>query len=158
MPIPRLIRSKFYGARWRTEVRPHILQRAAHCCEACGKPDRTTVETCTFPDGCATGGLRMVWRRHWTLPWRDETGRPVTAVPPGTHFRAREVTVVLTIAHLNHKPGDDRPENLRAFCQWCHLHYDRHHHRDTRAARKDRARPLLAASVGPASRSEGGCG
>jgi hypothetical protein len=32
--------------------------------------------------------------------------------------------VVLTIAHLNHKPEDCRPENLRAWCQRCHLTYD----------------------------------
>jgi len=41
-------------------------------------------------------------------------------------------------------PGDDRDENLKAYCQWCHLNYDREHHRATRAARKDAARPLLA--------------
>lgn len=47
--------------------------------------------------------------------------------------------VVLTIAHLNHTPEDCRPENLRAWCQRCHLHYDRHHHREN-AARTRRSR------------------
>jgi 5-methylcytosine-specific restriction endonuclease McrA len=42
-------------------------------------------------------------------------------------------TVVLTIAHLNHTPEDNRSENLRAMCQGCHLHYDREHHARTRA-------------------------
>lgn len=42
-------------------------------------------------------------------------------------------TVVLTVAHLNHTPEDNRPENLRAMCQGCHLHYDREHHARTRA-------------------------
>ena len=32
--------------------------------------------------------------------------------------------VVLTIAHLNHKPEDCRPDNLRAWCQLCHNTYD----------------------------------
>lgn len=32
--------------------------------------------------------------------------------------------VVLTVAHLNHKPEDCRPENLKAWCQRCHLKYD----------------------------------
>jgi hypothetical protein len=40
--------------------------------------------------------------------------------------------VVLTTAHLNHTPEDCRPENLRALCQGCHLHYDLDHHRETR--------------------------
>ncbi|MFC6871430.1 hypothetical protein [Haloechinothrix salitolerans] len=46
--------------------------------------------------------------------------------------------VVLTTAHLNHIPEDCRPENLRAFCQGCHVHHDAAHHaatrRQTRAA------------------------
>lgn len=41
--------------------------------------------------------------------------------------------VVLTTAHLNHRPPDCRPENLLAMCQGCHLHYDREHHAETRA-------------------------
>lgn len=41
--------------------------------------------------------------------------------------------VVLTVAHLNHTPEDCRPENLRAMCQGCHLHYDKDHHRQTAA-------------------------
>ena len=40
--------------------------------------------------------------------------------------------VILTVAHLNHKPEDNRDENLRAMCQACHLSYDRRHHAQTR--------------------------
>lgn len=47
--------------------------------------------------------------------------------------------VVLTTAHLNHQPEDCRPENLRAMCQGCHLHYDAEHHRQTRAETRRRA-------------------
>lgn len=36
--------------------------------------------------------------------------------------------VILTVAHLNHKPEDCRDENLEAMCQRCHLNYDSHHH------------------------------
>lgn len=32
--------------------------------------------------------------------------------------------VVLTVAHLNHRPEDCREENLRALCQRCHNRYD----------------------------------
>lgn len=48
--------------------------------------------------------------------------------------------VVLTIAHLNHTPEDCRDENLRAWCQGCHLHYDREHHAATAAATRRAAR------------------
>lgn len=32
--------------------------------------------------------------------------------------------VVLTTAHLNHRPEDCDDDNLAAMCQRCHLHYD----------------------------------
>lgn len=44
--------------------------------------------------------------------------------------------VVLTTAHLNHTPEDCSDGNLKAMCQGCHLHYDRDHHAQTRAASK----------------------
>lgn len=43
-------------------------------------------------------------------------------------------TVVLTTAHLDHQPENCADENLRVMCQGCHLHYDREHHAQTRAA------------------------
>lgn len=50
------------------------------------------------------------------------------------------IIIVLTVAHLNHKPEDCRPENLRAWCQRHHLAYDLEHHQQnaqaTRRARK----------------------
>ncbi len=44
--------------------------------------------------------------------------------------------VVLTVGHLNHTPEDNRPENLQAMCQRCHLTYDKQHHIET--AKKNR--------------------
>ena len=40
--------------------------------------------------------------------------------------------VALTVAHLDHQPENCDPANLRAWCQRCHLHYDREHHAQTR--------------------------
>jgi HNH endonuclease len=57
---------------------------------------------------------------------------------------SRVIEVVLTVAHLNHVAGDDRDENLAALCQYCHLMHDAEQHRESRATRKDSARPLLA--------------
>lgn len=36
--------------------------------------------------------------------------------------------VVLTVAHLDHTPENNREENLRAMCQRCHLAHDRPEH------------------------------
>jgi hypothetical protein len=44
--------------------------------------------------------------------------------------------VILTTAHLDHTPENCEDDNLKAMCQGCHLHYDRDHHAETRAATK----------------------
>lgn len=51
--------------------------------------------------------------------------------------------VVLTVMHLNHDTTDNRPENLQAACQKCHLAYDvslhvQHAH-ETRRKKQERA-------------------
>lgn len=43
--------------------------------------------------------------------------------------------IVLTVAHLNHKPEDCRPENLAALCQRCHNRHDAQHRADGRRHR-----------------------
>jgi hypothetical protein len=56
---------------------------------------------------------------------------------PNEHDRPAYGTgavVVLTTAHLDHVPENCAPGNLMAMCQGCHLHYDREHHAETRAA------------------------
>ena len=44
----------------------------------------------------------------------------------------RMVDIVLTIAHLDHTPENCADDNLRAWCQRCHLRYDQQHHAETR--------------------------
>lgn len=49
--------------------------------------------------------------------------------------------VVLTVAHLDHMPENCERANLRAWCQRCHLNYDKAHHAKTAyATRKAAAR------------------
>jgi hypothetical protein len=47
--------------------------------------------------------------------------------------------VVLTVAHLDHTPENCKPQNLRAWCQRCHLNYDKHHHAQTAYATRKTA-------------------
>jgi hypothetical protein len=44
--------------------------------------------------------------------------------------------IVLTTGHLDHVPENCELDNLRHWCQRCHLHYDRHHHAATRRRNK----------------------
>lgn len=43
-------------------------------------------------------------------------------------------TVVLTVAHLDHTPENCDLDNLKHWCQRCHLTYDAKHHAQTAAA------------------------
>jgi len=139
VPIRAEFRHFYRGAGW-AATRARILERAEWQCEQCGKPGGMEVQV------FGTGSCGQVWRHGWRKnpKWTScLTGKKISLrlfAPQDV----RTIRVVLTIAHLNHVAGDDRDENLRALCQWCHLNYDRQFHRDTRAARKDAARPLLA--------------
>ena len=44
-------------------------------------------------------------------------------------FRTR---VVLATAHLDHDPTNNRPRNLKALCQRCHMLHDRQEHQRRR--------------------------
>jgi hypothetical protein len=150
VPIRAELRHFYRGPQW-TAARRRILVRAGGRfdasgrylggakCEQCGKPDRKRVFV-------RSGGTVMWWRQRGQARWRDQHGRftPPMAAWPG---RQREIRAQVGVAHLNHVAGDDRDDNLKALCNWCHLHHDRLQHRETRCARKDAARPLLQEAV-----------
>lgn len=67
---------------------------------------------------------------------RAENGRP----HPDTGSR-----VILTVAHLDHTPENVERDNLKAWCQRCHLTYDAAHHAANAAAtRRGRDTKALA--------------
>lgn len=77
------------------------------------------------------------WKREIRPAMLERAGHKCEGSPKYPECRAvnyepHPVTgskVVLTIAHLNHIPEDCRPENLKAWCQRCHLTYDGEHRR-----------------------------
>ena len=135
MPIRPHLREFYRGPAW-AETRRRILKRAGNCCEQCHVPNSEVIARVDSHPGWwftldgeahdAAGELRGMFRGSELTP-------------------DRFVTIVLTIAHLNHTPGDDRDENLKALCQRCHLVHDKGHHKETRTDRKDSRRPLLEA-------------
>jgi len=139
MPIRPDLRHFYRGPAWQL-ARLRTLKRAGNECEDCRKPNYTTVLTCT-------GKGRMFWMPALGGRWRDQDGKVYRRLtPPWQRYGLsgpRVVRIVLTVGHVNHAAGDDRDENLRAWCQWCHLNHDKPHHRETRCNRKDARRPLL---------------
>jgi hypothetical protein len=103
---------------------------------------KATLEATVYAQGGSINGSRII-----ALDWHcaNDQGMPVEvkACFPRSKLM-HSVGIVLTVAHLNHVAGDERDENLMALCQWCHLHYDRAQHSQTRCKRKDATRPLIA--------------
>jgi len=138
MPIRAEVRH-LYGKAWREETRPRILARAGGKCEQCKVPDRAFIFRHDRLPGWWVTYDGELWNDHGYFMGYvrgSEMGMP-----------DRGVKIVLTIAHLNQTPGDDRDENLKALCQYCHLAHDREvnraQSRETRLDRKDGARPLI---------------
>ena len=58
-------------------------------------------------------------------------------------IRLKRTRVVLAAAHLDHDPGNNRPGNVKALCQRCHLLHDRPEHR-----RRSRTTILMRRALG----------
>ena len=89
--------------------------RAKGRCEQCGRPH-----------GHGPPPRRWALVGRGCKRWRNGRGRSAgEACEPLARDQGRLTTrVFLAAAHLNHDPGDNRPRNLRAFCQRCHMLHD----------------------------------
>lgn len=74
---------------------------------------------------CENCGVRHGWiRTREGLLWSPE----VIEMSLKFGISITGTKIVLTTAHLNHDPRDNRDENLAALCQKCHLAHDLLHH------------------------------
>lgn len=111
-----------YPKDW-PKIRERILARAGNKCEQCGVANHSLGGRA--PDGqwhpawpLQERLLRLEWPKPGTMHWCG-SDRAVWL---------RIVRIVLTIAHLDHTPEHCDDDNLRAWCQRCHLAYDHEHH------------------------------
>ena len=147
MPIRHEFRHLYRTKAWK-RARARVLRQAQNRCEACGKPNRAVVFTYSWKtrDLRFAGGWRyhMVWMKLNSRVWRDERGLffPLNSWP--SRGLPRRVKVQIGVAHADNDPTNMDDSNLRAWCQWHHLHFDQGHHRESRCVRKDRTRELLA--------------
>lgn len=124
-----------YPAAW-PQIRERILQRARNRCEECGLYNHWW----GWRD--AAGKFHRVSKRPLidARP-KDEPPRPPFEVA-STQGVIRIIEIVLTIAHLDHRPENCDPDNLRALCQRCHLAYDLPHHLQTAYATRREGRAI----------------
>lgn len=139
MPIKPENRHR-YPPEW-PEVRRRILERARHCCEwpGCGVPNYAVGEWQHRPRNPPASGWRFVplggnatcdaaGRGELSF---SEARECAAANNEGRDDGGRYIVIVLTVAHLDHKPENCGPSNLRAWCQRHHLAYDQEHHAET---------------------------
>lgn len=115
--------AKRYPLDW-PQIREKILRRAWWCCENCG------VQNHAWGWRDAEGKFHKINKGVIRDTWpKDErhTRKPpfMLATDKGD---VKIIEIVLTVAHLDHQPENCTPENLRAWCQKCHLAYDHEHH------------------------------
>lgn len=118
-----------YPENWK-QIREAILDRAGHCCERCKVKNRTRI--CRGRDEHAN-----TYMTDEAEIFDADTGEYHGQIHMSEYRVGKMVDIVLTIAHLDHTPENCAPENLRAWCQRCHLRYDAAHHAETaKATRK----------------------
>lgn len=122
-----------YPANWKA-ISAAVRADAGNRCE--GSPDFPDCRVANGALGARTADgvwlpaepmqeirLRLDWPNPGMLWWCSNGER---------REYLRIVRIVLTVAHLDHQPENCDRSNLRAWCQRCHLWYDRHHHAQTR--------------------------
>ena len=118
---------KKYPINWKSEIRPRIIKRSTGHCEQCGVKNHENI-------------IRGIWQG--IDAYQDIDGNIYNAnnsikfsedYVGEIHPTNKCITIVLTVAHLNHNINDNRDENLRALCQRCHNRHDAEHRKQTRS-------------------------
>ena len=123
MPIRRQLRW-LYPIDWPQISAAVRFTRAGGRCEHCGRPHGRTIVH--LGDGR--------WWDEQAGVWRSGKGRVLSTLvaPVGKEPGLPTTKVSLATAHLDHDPGNNRPRNLKALCQRCHMLHDGEEHRRRR--------------------------
>lgn len=130
MPIRAENRGR-YPADW-SEISRRVRERAGHRCEFCGVRDGAV----------GWRDARGTWHELDALQLAMcQWPRPPFLVTLYSHPRRviRVIEIILTVAHLDHTPEHCEDDNLKAWCQRCHLNYDRAYHLVARRENRERA-------------------
>lgn len=101
MPI-KPERKKLYPSNWK-QIVSAVRERSGNMCELCALHNGDIVQRCKrYPQNHYPVGARL--KEEWGV--------------------SRPIRVVLTVAHINQDPTDNRPENLLHLCQRCHNRID----------------------------------
>ncbi len=117
-----------YPADW-PQIRARIQARAKNCCEQCGVSNhslggRLRDGRFLHAEAKEEKRLQLVWPEPGERFWCSD--RSI-----GRRELLRIIRIVCTVAHLDHVPEHCDDENLKFWCQRCHLAYDARHHAES---------------------------
>lgn len=109
---------KLYHPEWKTRIRPDILKRADNKCECCGVENKAKILRGDWNDiECYQDMQGNIFDAN-TSKWIGDDYL-------GEVSRTNNIiTIILTIAHLDHDISNNDYSNLKAMCQRCHNRYD----------------------------------
>lgn len=122
------------SAEWQ-EIRERVRARAGNRCEKCGVENHSLggrLNSGKFLKAQPKGdnGLRLVWPKPGEEWWCGD-GEPI---------KLRIIKIVCTVAHFDNHLTDHSDDNLRFWCQQCHLRHDaRQHAESARLTRRRKA-------------------
>lgn len=111
------IRSK----EWQ-EIRRRIGERSGWKCEVCKAPHMEIVARGRY---CGRDAYLVLSTGE---VFDAELGLKMGLLKLSGFSAYRVLKIILTVAHLNHDPADNREENLRHLCQRHHLRHDAGYH------------------------------
>lgn len=126
MPI-RPENKQRYPAEW-PQIRERIRQRAGNRCEKCGLFNHAwgwRDPAGDFHQVAKHPIIQAKWRKG------DKPVRPPFEMLIGRTL-VSIIEIVCTVAHLDHQPENCEDDNLKFWCQRCHLAYDMPHHKTSR--------------------------
>lgn len=108
-----------YPPNWKSEIVPFVLDRDNHVCAFCGLKNKKMVKSLKIQVKDDKGKYKL------KTFWFESESDFVRAMPL-SNGNWKEVTVILTVAHLDHDEGNHAVKltRLKALCQFCHLNYD----------------------------------
>ena len=123
MPIRREHRW-FYPIDWAQLSAVIRFRRAQGRCERCRRPHGGLVYH--LGDGR--------WWDEQASTWRNGKGRALRRLAPPNRLGQplKSTRVFLACAHVDHDTVNNRPRNLKALCQRCHMLHDKAEHRRQR--------------------------
>lgn len=113
-----------YPDNWK-EISYRIrFERARGCCESCGMKHWAVIKR------FANGSWRPLTAIEWDMVFLRIRNQHSNMTESLKHHGFTRI--VLTVAHLDHDPTNNKDENLKALCQKCHNRHDAKHRAQTR--------------------------